>query len=1094
MRKRIGFWLVAALSLPARAADKPILAPPPAWVRIAPSVADGKDDGAAVRLLLQDQQIAFEHGRKIGYSETILKIQASQGLDAGNVRFSWNPEIDTPTVHKLVIRRGDKVIDVLASQSFTVLRREQNLENAMLDGVLTATLQPEGLQVGDIVDFALSIASANPALGDHVEQIGGGWNSAPVGRAHLGATWPKDLPIRYRQSEGLPPLKIAKDGPDRGLELSAVDMQPLLPPNGAPFRYRLTRLVEMTDLPTWAAAGALLAPLYRKAAVLPPSGPLRDELTRIRSASIDPKARAEAALALVEDRVRYVFLGMDSGDYVPADAATTWSRRFGDCKAKTALLLALLDGLGIEALAVAVSTTAGDGMDQHLPMIGLFDHVLVRAVIGGRTYWLDGTRVGDRALDQLKTPNFRWGLPLLASGADLVPIVPPPLDVPTVTSTVAIDASAGISIPAPIQVTDVLSGDAATAVKLQLASLAPAVRDQALQGYWRNRFATVDIDKVDAHYDPATGEQRLTMTGKDRLKWKDGWFETDGTALGWEADFHRDPGLHQDAPFAVAYPVHTRNTETILLPPGFQIGRAKTPVPLSRTIAGVEYRRQFTIVGNSFTVESSQRSIVPEFPASEAVAAQAELRKLADDRVYLHRPANYYPTDQEMAAAMAQTPPDAAGYVTRGNDLLNRNRLDEGIADFTRALALDPRNVTALTGRGMAYAQKGGQSEAAAKDFDAAAAIDGRNATVYRGRALLAMARNASKDAIAALTTSLEIDPGNTYALGQRASLYFRAGDLAHAEADARRLVKETPLDVEARLLLINIVKNKPDDALIEVKAMTTAMPDNGYAHVAAARSYAALGRREEAMKEIVRALAIKPQAYIYLNRSEIRPKADFAGRKADLALALQLEPGEPDALAAGADLQERQGDWKGAVATWSKAFTVQPTAEMLLYRRGIAELRAGDADAARKDFAAARAKAKSAAALNALCWTSATAGVDLDQALADCDAALKLEPTSPQILDSRGFVLMRLGRNDEAITALSAALALRPDLAPTLMARAVAEARKGDTGAARRDYDAALKQDPEIGARFADYGILVSPGESGSLRADIRPVGFAAD
>ena len=45
-------------------------------------------------------------------------------------------------------------------------------------------------------------------------------------------------------------------------------------------------------------------------------------------------------------------------------AATTWSRRYGDCKGKTALLIALLRGLGIEAEAALVSTDFGDGLDE----------------------------------------------------------------------------------------------------------------------------------------------------------------------------------------------------------------------------------------------------------------------------------------------------------------------------------------------------------------------------------------------------------------------------------------------------------------------------------------------------------------------------------------------------------------------------------------------------------------------------------------------------------------------------------------------------------------------------------------------------------
>ena len=48
---------------------------------------------------------------------------------------------------------------MLQDQSFETLRREENLEQAMLDGVLTATLQPAGLRIGNILDVAYSIVS-----------------------------------------------------------------------------------------------------------------------------------------------------------------------------------------------------------------------------------------------------------------------------------------------------------------------------------------------------------------------------------------------------------------------------------------------------------------------------------------------------------------------------------------------------------------------------------------------------------------------------------------------------------------------------------------------------------------------------------------------------------------------------------------------------------------------------------------------------------------------------------------------------------------------------------------------------------------------
>ncbi len=82
---------------------------------------------------------------------------------------------------------------------------------------------------------------------------------------------------------------------------------------------------------------------------------------------------------------------------MPARADETWQRRFGDCKGKTVLLLALLKELGIQAEPALVSLGGGDGLDERLPSLGAFNHVIVRATIGGKVYWLDGTRTGDRS-------------------------------------------------------------------------------------------------------------------------------------------------------------------------------------------------------------------------------------------------------------------------------------------------------------------------------------------------------------------------------------------------------------------------------------------------------------------------------------------------------------------------------------------------------------------------------------------------------------------------------------------------------------------------------------------------------------------------
>ncbi len=1070
-----GFALAAVslVSSSAAAADKVLFGPVPAWVKPVSLPSAQKADEAPFRILLSDQQHLLEAGRQTVYTELALKLQTAQGLAAGNLSFPWRPETDDLTVHKLLIRRGGQTIDVLASgQTFTVVRRETNLESATLDGVLTANIQPEGLQVGDVLEFAASVSSSDPVMRGHVEQIAATWNGSEIGRAHLRVQWPAGINMRLRPTGDLPAVKPLRTGGMSVAEFSIDGMKPLTPPKGAPPRYQTGRMVELTDFASWADLGALMAPLYAKAAVVPAQGPLRAELQRIRALSQDPGIRAEAALALVQDRIRYVALAMGSGGLVPADAETTWSRRYGDCKGKTALLLALLHELGIDAEPVAVSTAFGDGLDERLPMVSVFDHVLVRARLAGRTYWMDGTRTGDTSLARLAVPPLGWGLPLLPKGAALVRMLPEPLQAPSHLMNIRIDATAGVTIPAPAKVETVLRGDEAIAANLGLAGLTGEARDRALREFWKSQFDFIEIQSAGAAFDKASGELRLTMSGLAKMDWRGGRYETDRTGVGYHADFSRDPGPDRDAPFAVEYPYFIKTVETILLPPGFSHLKSSTGADVNETVAGIEIRRRAVFADNVFTIEKSERSIAPEFPARDSAAAQARLRELAGTGVYIRMPSDYQRTEKEVAASLAEPPTGAQGFVDRAVMLMDLRRFDEAIKDLDRAAALDPKSPWPLANRGLSRVWKE-EYALAAKDLDAASAIDSRNAVVFRARGLMAEQKGEYAEAVAAYTKALEIEPSN-FALGRRAEAHWGARNASAALDDSAAALKQKPRWFDLYVLRANILRSqgKKDEVRAEAAAAAAAGPEESDAHLVAGTIYSALGDTAEAMRAYDRALALKQDPIIYLNRGLRRPDADRAGRRADLEAALKLDPKLEEALAAKADLQVEEGDFAGAVATYSSALAQSPDDALLLAERGIAYARGGDLARAESDFTAARAKTVEAKTLNDICWSKATAGVALQSALADCDAALSKVPDSADYLDSRALVLLRLGRIDEAIADYGRALARDPDQASSLFGRAVAWARKGEKAKSEADAAAALKLSAGVRARFEGYGV----------------------
>jgi tetratricopeptide (TPR) repeat protein len=85
----------------------------------------------------------------------------------------------------------------------------------------------------------------------------------------------------------------------------------------------------------------------------------------------------------------------------------------------------------------------------------------------------------------------------------------------------------------------------------------------------------------------------------------------------------------------------------------------------------------------------------------------------------------------------------------------------------------------------------------------------------------------------------------------------------------------------------------------------------------------------------------------------------------------------------------------------------------------------------------------------------------DTAHALADFDAALRIDPDFPEALRGRGVVEMNEKQYDLAIADFTAALRLRPDYGDALYARSMAHFSRGDTAAAQADLDAAQRISP---------------------------------
>ena len=591
-------------------------APAPEWTRLLPTASATSEVGEApLRVVYQDTQERVNGSTIDLFSAYRIKILKAEALAIGNITLVWSPSGGSATVHHVRIIRDGQAIDVLKQVRFKVLERETGLEQSVLDGNLTASLQVPGLQVGDELEFAGTISRGEPVFGNHIGDAVQLPGAGLPGFFRVRLSWPANRPIVWRGTKDLTPIVQGRSGPDRTLDIDLKDPPAAVIAEGAPARSNVRRLLEFTDYASWPELSKQYWPAFEAAARLQPNSPLRAEVAKIAAASEDPRARVEAALQLVQERVRYVFVGLDGGNYRPASADETWSRRFGDCKAKTALLIALLRELGIRSEPVLVNSKGGNGIGERLPNPIWFDHVVVRASIGGEDYWLDGTRLGDRHLDMLPSPAFEWGLPLSVAGSQLVFNPAVTSLYPQTTVVYDIDATGGFSKDALWTVTQIIHGDEAFQIKTALSALSPADAERAVRKFWREQSADIEPEQVGWRYDDRHASVVLTLKGHGKVDWessKDGHsFNTPGGGFYAPDRMVRPSDQDQSAPWAVSYPHFTCYATTVHLPaptPGFHW--SYTSKPVNRRLAGAIYWRAAGLRGNVMrTIMSSQKYV-----------------------------------------------------------------------------------------------------------------------------------------------------------------------------------------------------------------------------------------------------------------------------------------------------------------------------------------------------------------------------------------------------------------------------------------------------------------------------------------------------
>jgi tetratricopeptide (TPR) repeat protein len=917
LRIVIGLLLATCAASPALASETPRYEPVPSWVLPAPPI---KQSGAQLPLVaVMDQQTRIADGTVWTYRELASRAVSADALARmGTLTLNWQPYHGDLIVHRVDIVRDGQRIDVLkAGQKFSVIRREQGLEKLEMNGVLTATLQVEGLRVGDVLDVAYSQSAKDPALkgGVQASQL---TLTEPfkVDFARSRMRWPTGAPIRWKDySTGLKASETDKGG---WHELSFALPGPKQPdvPADAPKRFRPVPIVEVSSFGDWKAVSAVFAPLYETKGLIAPGTPLAQEVAQIRARESDPRRRAAAALALVQDRIRYFADGMNGGNYVPQSPARTWAAGYGDCKAKTLLLLAMLHELGIEAEPVLANIGQGDLVSIREPAPAAFNHIFVHAKVAGDDLWLDGTGRGSRIEDMGDPPPFRFVLPVNQAGATLMELPARAPARPTRTVSIDIDESAAIGIPAPFAATVEMRGaaaDAMRAVAAQLDNEKLLVLAMVTLGGAAGPGAVTVTQKFD--FDQAQGKATISITGITNPAWRrqDHAYSlrpaSSVSSLSLNSD--RSRAAWKDMSIATGDPSNSVVTTRIHLPDGGRGMTLKGDPALDLAVAGRHFVRKAALNGDLLTIEEQSTNSGAELQPAGLPAARLQLAT-AQERLLRLTTTPAYPAPYEQAAAavaahkldkltalytalIAVKPDDAARYLDRAAFYEGTFRRDLALADLDKAVSLDG-NASAYLRRGSLLESMGRKQKAAA-DYEAALGVDPSSKPALARLGLLKIDAGRKDEALAPVEEHLaNADDDKPEWLMIKAELLARAADTQQALSAINEAIEIKAANaalLNTRCWIKGTLSVQLDTALEDCTKAVELTENNTAELDSRAMVYFRLNRLDNALSDLNAALDRNPMSAgsLYLRAVVERKLGKTRDAEQDAANARRIAP-----------------------------------------------------------------------------------------------------------------------------------------------------------------------------------------------------------
>jgi len=489
---RIAAAILFLSSLPLLAADEapwngaPFAADPKALLAAAEAIPAEEADAV---VLLDEARYSFDaQGRATSTRRILYRIVADSAVENwSTIEAPWAPWYqEKPAIEARVVAKDGTVHLLDAKAISEAPAAEESLEMFSDNRIVRAPLP--AVATGSVIEQLISYKDKNPMYdaGTSDRFYFGRW--VPVHQARLVLEAPSALSLRVANRTGVKELKEEKDGqvrivyesgPMKAIELAEWN----LPFDTSPIPY-----VAFSTGRSWQEIATRYSGIVDKQ--------IAGSSVKVPAVtSVNKREVIAAILAEIQKNVRYAGVEIGESSIVPRTPSEVLAHKYGDCKDKATLLVAMLRQAGIPASVALLRAGADLDVAADLPGMGQFNHAIV-IVDGPSPIWVDPTDEFARAGELPTMDQGRFAL--VASPKTTALMTTPVMEsasnrsIETRIFTLAEEGKAGV-----VETTEATGAGDSQLRRSYVSADRKKYREQ-IENYAKQQYAAKSLKKVDA--------------------------------------------------------------------------------------------------------------------------------------------------------------------------------------------------------------------------------------------------------------------------------------------------------------------------------------------------------------------------------------------------------------------------------------------------------------------------------------------------------------------------------------------------------------------------------------------------------------------